>query len=253
MDIKEALTDLNLTPREATIYAELLGIEHASPAFLARRTGFKRSTIYLDLESLRQKRLVGQAFQGKRMVYAAEPPSHLLQSIRQQEKTALEIMPFLAALANRKAGKPQVRFYNDPKDIHRVWVNETFNAKRNDYIAHYAETLKEFADLEEKYQAKIDDGTIQEIRELTPFTPEAVTIAVRHVSKKRPIRILPKGMRFDVDISLWDNKTAIYSHSGKYMLVIDDVAIAQSYRTLIDIAWQASMTPQEAEKLLKNK
>lgn len=251
MDIKEALRELRLTQREAEIYTELLGLEHASPASLARKTGLKRSTLYLDLESLRRKKLIGLSIRGKRTVYVAEPPTHLLTSIRQQEKTALELMPFLTALANRKAGKPQVRFYDDPKDIHRVWVNETFNAKRNDYIAHYAETLKEFADLEEKYQAKINDGTIQEIRELTPFTPEAVTIAVRHVTKKRPIRILPKGMRFDVDISLWDNKTAIYSNSGKYMLVIDDLAIAQSYRTLIDITWQASMTPQEAEKLLK--
>lgn len=253
MEIKEVLTQLNLSQREAAIYAELLGIEHASPAYLARRTGFKRSTIYLDLESLRQKKLVGLAFQGKRTVYAAESPTHILQSIREQEKTAISLLPYLQAMANRQKGKPQIRYYDDPKDIKRVWVEETFNAKENDYVSHYVDTLSEFSDLEAKYQAKIDDGTIQKNRELHPYTPESIKFALQHVKKNRPIRIMPTGMKFDVDISVWDDSVALYSHAGKYMLVIRDPAIAQSYRTLIDMAWKVSLMPQEAEKERKGK
>ncbi|MFA6474432.1 MAG: helix-turn-helix domain-containing protein [Patescibacteria group bacterium] len=253
MDIQEALTELNLSPREAAIYTELLGIEHASPAFLARRTGFKRSTIYLDLESLRRKKLVGLAFAGKRTVYAAESPTHLLQSIKQQEKTAVALLPYLQAKANHQKGKPQIRYYDDPKDIKRVWVEETFNAKDNDYVSHYVDTLTEFADLEEKYQAKINDGTIQKNRELHPYTPESISFSLKHAKKNRPIRIMPAGMQFDVDISVWEDSVALYSQSGKYMLVIRDAAIAQSYHTLIDMAWQVSLTPQEAEKQLRVK
>lgn len=246
MDIRETLTELNLTPREATIYALLLGVEHASPAWLTQKTSFKRSTIYLDLESLRRKKLAGIAFKGKRTVYAAESPQHLLTSIRQQEKTAMALMPYLQALANKKSGRPQIRFYDNPKDIRRVWVEETFTADNNEYISHYSETLKEYGDLEAVYQAKIDDGTIKTNRELHPCTKESIDFAIRHNKKSRPIKIMPPGMKFDVDISIWDDKVALYSNQNKYMLVIQDNAIAQSYRTLLEMAWQVSMMPTEA-------
>ena len=59
MQIEEVLTELNLTPREASVYTALLELGEGTPITLARKTGLKRTTIYLDLESLRQKQLAG--------------------------------------------------------------------------------------------------------------------------------------------------------------------------------------------------
>lgn len=40
-------------------------------------------------------------------------------------------MPYLRALENKEGAKPLIRYYDDPKDINRVWVDETYNAAEN--------------------------------------------------------------------------------------------------------------------------
>ncbi len=241
MNIEEVLTDLNLTPREAKVYMSLLEMGSGTPVTLAKKTGLKRTTIYLDLESLRQKQLAGLSPKGKKQVYTPDPPSRLLQRVQQQERAVQELLPHLRALENAGATKPIIRYYDDPKDIERVWVNECFNASENLYISDYANTLNLFPKTEAKAQAQMKRGVIKVMKEIHPDTPLSRKLCASYPKQTgREFRFLPKGMKYDIDVSIWDNTVALYSNPKRYMLVITDDAIAQAFRTMFEAAWMVS-------------
>lgn len=243
MNIEEVLTELNLTPREAQVYTALLSMGTGTPVTLAKKTGLKRTTMYLDLESLRRKRLVGLAPKGKKNIYTPDPPSRLLQHVQQQERAVRELLPHLRALENTGGAKPIIRYYDNPKDIERVWVNECFNAAENLYISDYANTLNLFPDTEAKAQEQMQRGVIKVMKEIHPDTPLSRKLCASYPKQVgREYRFLPTGMKYDIDVSIWDTTVALYSNPKHYMLVITDDAIAQAFRTMFEVAWKISGT-----------
>lgn len=245
MNIEEALTDLNLSPRESRVYTALLELGEGTPVTLAKKTGLKRTTIYLDLESLRRKQLVGLMPRGKKRVYAPDPPSRLLQRAQQQERAVKELLPHLRALENREAAKPLIRYYDDLKEIERVWVEECFQAEENLYISHYVDTLDLFPDLEEKALRQMKRGVIKIMREIHPDTPASIAFSRQVQSRNREARVLPKSLAFAIDISIWNDSVALYSNPKRYMLVITDKAITDGFRAMFEAAWMISKKPGE--------
>ncbi len=243
MNIEEVLTELNLTPREARVYTALLEMGGGTPVTLAKKTGLKRTTIYLDLESLRQKQLVGLMPKGKKQVYTPDPPSRLLQRAQQQERAVKELLPYLRALENSEGTKPLIRYYDDPKSIMRVWMDECYNASENLYISHYVNTMELFPGIEAEAVRRMDRGIIQVMREIHPYTPESVAFGQMRHHPARVVRVLPKGMSFDIDISIWNDSVALYSNPKRYMLVITDAAIAQGFRAMFEATWMVSLDP----------
>ena len=249
MNIEEVLTELTLTPREAKVYTTLLELGSGTPVTLARKTGLKRTTIYLDLETLRRKQLVGLMPKGKRQVYTPDPPSRLLQRVQQQERAVRELLPHLRALENTGGSKPIIRYYDDPKDIERVWVNECFNTAENLYISDYANTLNLFPDTEAKAQAQMQRGVIRVMKEIHPDTPLSRKLCASYPKQAgREYRFLPTGMKYDIDVSIWDNTVALYSNPKRYMLVITDEAIAQGFRTMFEATWMVSRDAKTTKK-----
>lgn len=191
---------------------------------------------------------------GKKSVYIAEPTSRLLQRIQQQEKAVREILPQLHALENKSGTKPIIRYYTNLQDIERVWVEETFKAEENLYLANYMNTLKLFPTLDEEFERQIKRGVIRVIRELHPATHDHITRALRLQSKARKTRIIPPYLNFDVDLSIWDDSIALYSSEHRHMLVITDKGITGSFRAMFEMAWMVSKDPREcAEQKQKAK
>ncbi len=246
MNIEEVLTELNLTPREAKVYTSLLETGFGTPVTLAKNTGLKRTTIYLDLESLRRKQLVGLMPKGKKQVYTPDPPTRLLQRTQQQERAVRELLPYLRALENTSGVKPLIRYYDDPKDMERVWYNECYQAAENYYISDYANTVTLFPDMERRAQEQIRRGVIKVMKEIHPDTPAARAMCAQYPKLPgREFRFLPSGMKYNIDVSIWDSTVALYSNPKRYMLVITDEAIAQAYRTMFEAVWMISKPAQK--------
>ncbi|MFH0828955.1 MAG: helix-turn-helix domain-containing protein [Candidatus Kerfeldbacteria bacterium] len=243
MRIEESLSQLDLTPRQAQIYAALLELGEATPLTLSKKTGLKRSTTYLDLETLRRKQLAGLSFHERKTVYVPEPPTQLLRRVHNQERLILEMLPHLRAIENRGAAKPVIRYYTDLKDIERVWVEECYKAKENFYISDYLATLKLFPALEQQTLEHLKRGPLETVREIHPDTPENRRFARNHTKHGRHFHLLPKGTPVDIDIAIWGHSVALYSNPRRYMLVISDAAIARGFRILFDAAWEMSSDP----------
>jgi hypothetical protein len=82
------------------------------------------------------------------------------------------------------------------------------------------------------------------MREIHPNTPESIAFGQQPHQPGRVVKILPKGMTFDVDWSIWNDSVALYSNPNRYLLVITDKSIVQGFRALFEAAWMVSVDPK---------
>ncbi len=250
MNTKELLTELNLSDREASLYLALLENGNGTPTTLSQKTGLKRPTVYLDLESLRRKKLVGLSFKGKRTIYIPESPHRLRSSLDEQKKTLDTLLPTLTAL-EKKGDKPHVRYFDDRKDIYRMWTHEIWTYPENYYITHLNLLGKAFPQLVSDYEKVIRSGSLKLVRELYTATPEDIALAKKLQRENHQIRVMPRGTDFELDISIWKDGIALFSSKDMYMLVISGEAVVKSFMTLFQTIWASAKKPEEFSKTKK--
>jgi sugar-specific transcriptional regulator TrmB len=120
--LEKYLEEIGLSDKEAALYLALLGFESATPSELSEKTGIKRTTVYVVLETLQKKGLVSEVPKGKISSFQAEPPERLETYVEQQrlrlEETAaklVDLIPVIKGLQREGGEKPIVKFY-DGKD-----------------------------------------------------------------------------------------------------------------------------------------
>ncbi len=83
------LTTLGFSEKEAKVYLACLEMGSCSVAAVAEKTGVKRSTVYVMLESLTARGLVQPATNGKKSDVCAIAPTRVLEML-EEEKKAIE-------------------------------------------------------------------------------------------------------------------------------------------------------------------
>lgn len=120
MTLERDLISIGLAPKEATVYLALLELGTASVQAIARRAGIVRPTTYVILERLARKSLVVKATgeDAKKMLFTAEDPSRLEQYLEQQEREVnrrrrqlTELVPELKSAYASGEEKPRVRLF----------------------------------------------------------------------------------------------------------------------------------------------
>jgi hypothetical protein len=245
MDLITGLQDLNLSEREARVYLALLEMETGTPLSIANVTDLKRPTVYLVLESLRRKRLAGLTFKGKKTYYTAEPPSRFLRYLDEDRQTALKLLPLLKAVAQPTDNKPMVRYYDHQEDMENVWYEAASSTKYYDYISNSSKYVARFKDMVDFNTACLKSGSMVRMRGLNFFDRANIPYIKNNQQTKRQIRILPKGCQVNYNVTIWNNNIALYSFEHHYLLVITDNTLTEVFRSLFDIAWDASMLPAE--------
>jgi sugar-specific transcriptional regulator TrmB len=253
MDIIKDLQKLNLDEREAKVYLALLESGATTPLAIANKTGLKRPTVYLVLEDLRRKQLAGLTFKGKKTFYTADPPSRFLRQIREQEQTALELLPLLKAFARQAKDQPVIRYYDHREDMEKVWLEEIGYAKQNDFMSNHAKWLEHFPNLFEALEKKVGSGEIQKTRGLISHDDVNLDFLQEPKRARRHMRVIPSGYHFNYDLSLWENNVALYSFEHRYMLVITDEALAEVFHAIFEIIWSVSLTAEDYVKQKKIK
>jgi predicted transcriptional regulator len=124
MDVAHRLSELGLTPKEASVYAALLEIGNAAVSDIAEKSDVNRSTVYTTLASLKDRGLVSEIDEGDVTKYIAESPERLRETIRTakhvvetQEEKLQHAMPYLLGIFNNHEKKPGVRFFEGEEGV----------------------------------------------------------------------------------------------------------------------------------------
>ena len=238
------LVAFGLTEKEASVYAAALEIGAATADQLAKHSGIKRSTTYLQIEQLQSIGLMSTFEQGKKTLFTPESPENLARLIERQKKD-LELkqdflrkeLPELTQLFKSAGERPIVRFYQGKEGIVTIREEMLHLENKETYVYFAADEMEVLFSDEER-----DVYTERRIK-------LGIKTKIMYTRKKGPFVDLPSqlserkylGITSDgpgSDIVVYDNKTAFLSMAGNvFGVVIESEKVKRSTLTMFSELW----------------
>lgn len=249
------LQDVGLNETEAKIYLAALELGQTSVSRIARKSGIKRTTVYLSLENLLQKGLMSTIKKEGKAFYYAEDPRHLERIMEERKQKIATLIPQLLAFTNLIDNKPEIRFFEGNEGIKEVLVDALNNAKQEicmmyseSYIADF--DGKYFSDyyVPERLKRKISTRTIVPDNELMR------ALANTNEKSLRKIKFLdPQIFKINIEVMLYgDRWMSIVSFEEKFALIIESTAIYKSFQSIFETLWNSS-PDENRDATMRNK
>lgn len=128
-DLRKTLEGLGLTGHEPAVYSCLLEQSPASAAWIAKRCGLSRSSVYATLGVLVGKGLVGTTHKNDVKQFVAGGAAPLLEALRAQQREATDrvaravnLVDELARLAENSADVPQIMHFEGAEGLRRIYL-----------------------------------------------------------------------------------------------------------------------------------
>jgi len=263
-DVKLALAELGLAPKEADTYLAMLELGPSSVQDIAKKAGINRTTTYVMLEGLTRHGLVSTFERGKKSVFAAENPQKLLEILTRQmgtiesKKNKLEeSLPRLVAIFNTVGDRPKVRFLEGEAPMREV-MNEVGSSREElwEMFAvdeHFIELINKL----QSHEMRVDASKRVKGRSLVTIKP-GYMLPYFDV-KNTEVRALDWSVhQFTGDIALFKDRVYIFVYKGRVgVIAIESREIAEVVRALFEMAWSCAIawTPPpdwESQHRLKN-
>lgn len=239
MLIKE-LQNAGLSEREAKVYLALLELGETNINRLAKKSKVKRTTVYLIMDSLKEKALVSHIKKGNKTFFYAEDPRNLERRIEEKRKAIEKAMPELLSFTNLIDKKPEIRYFEGKEGIKEVYL-DTLKYPEQEILAWFSEAFidfdKEFFDeiyIPKRVKNKIFARVILPDNEITRNFKEIDEKALRKTKL-----IAQKKFDIRVEISLYGkNKIAIMSYEEEIALIIESNKIFEALKCIFEFMWE---------------
>lgn len=262
MKLVDELRRLGLPPKEAAVYHALLHAGTASVQAVAHLAGIVRPTAYVILQSLERKGLVSKATgpDAKKTLFMAEPPERLSGYLEQQahalgqrQNALADLLPDLRSAFARGEERPRVRLFEGKDGLKRL-QHEFIEASRGPVVGMSPEDLLQglFPSDSEEFQqeilgvrvrAGIPTRYVYTSARRQHHTPEENRAVLRE-GRFLPPDKLPITASFAVHGPL----LSIVSFRNKIIgVLIEHPDIADSFRAVFEIVWQAAYPPAVAQ------
>ena len=241
MELKDSLKSLGLEEKEIDIYLGLLELGEASVSEISTKSGVKRPTTYVILDSLEKKGLVTKKIRRNKTLFFPQNPRKLISEAELNLKQLQETVPQLEAMLKRKSRKPKVFIYEGKELLDRA--NDESFARKGEVI--YMGTLKLSKEVFPRTYRKTDYAVSDNfrIRELIDDNEETQAYAQKVSGQFRQVRFMPKKlMPFETDIAVFGNMTLITSVKREYFTIaIESKEIAITFRNIFEVIWQIAI------------
>ncbi len=128
-DLRKTLEELGLGGHEPAVYAALLEQSPASAAWIAKRCGLSRSSVYTTLGVLAEKGLVGTTHKNDVKQFVAGGAGALLEVLRHDQvraearvKRAAGLVETLARLTETSVNVPQIAHFEGAEGLKRIYL-----------------------------------------------------------------------------------------------------------------------------------
>lgn len=242
------LEEYGLSKNEAAVYAAALELGPATADQLAKHSGVKRSTTYLQIEALQEKGLMSSHEEGKKTLFTPESPENLTRLLERQraeidlrQKELNKELPELIRSFESAGERPVVRFYQGKEGIITMRENALQQLSKGDVLQVMysydllfklfdASEIAPFSEKREKQGIQLD---IIYTRESGPLD-----ISTRGVNSNRAF-ISPKKFPLHADLFIYKNTLAIMALQGNiFGIEVTSKAIAESHKNIFKLIWQ---------------
>lgn len=243
--MRKELEDIGLSEKEARVYLAALELGPTTAEKLSTYAKVNRSTTYVQLESLMKQGLVSTYEEGKKTIFAPEPPESLKRTLELKEvefeskKKELEsILPELTRLFESAGDRPVVRFFNGKEGITAMREDTLTLPKGSEILVIYSYdalfTLYTEAEADVYVQKRAKRGL--QIRSI--YTRSAGKLDPDGAPMVNKRYIPANRMPLNSDFFIYGNKVAIMALRGKaFGVVIESKEVADSFRTFFKLIW----------------
>lgn len=250
MKYTKELSKIGLTENEAIVYTYLLSTtgDQGNTAFLiAKYTKIPRSTVYLTLDSLLQRRLVSSFLKNNVLHYLAENPKTLKLEMQEKLESLENLIPNLLQLRHETNSTSNIKSYSGTEgvrivfddiydDPHKKGIREFHTISNKDLVDFLPKKLPKLIEYKKKINIHTKLIAPQEAKVNPPkeYRPDS----------HRDVRYLPNGFSMPGTIVVYGNKVAILALQEKnpYSVIIESLVIAQMIDSLFMCIWILSDT-----------
>lgn len=246
----QLLKTLGLDEREAKTYLTSLEIGPSTIAYLAKKTGVKRTSLYVYIQDMISRGLISIVISGKRKLYTALEPKGL-EALIQKQKEAVEILvPELLLLSKKNPEKPRIRFYEKEEGLKHLF-NESLNQVHGSEIICYSNYEEYYKVFDEKFTNEyIARQIAKEISVRTILTENKLfTDTTKKESRnelRETITVPYEKLPITIEMHIYDNKLAIMSFGNeKIGVLIESSQIVNAQRAIFNLLWEKLKTDEK--------
>ncbi len=128
----DVLQEIGLTPAEAKVYLALLEMGPVSAKYILDKTELHNSVVHTTLNRLIEKGFVSFVKNGKKNIYQASDPKHVVDFIDAKKERFQEILPSLLAKRGMNIDKPEVTTFRGIRGVKELLL-ELLDAGGNEH------------------------------------------------------------------------------------------------------------------------
>jgi len=236
------LIDAGLNEKEAALYLAGIELGEASIQNLAEEAEIKRPTAYQIMQDLKLKGLFAEIYRGKKKLFLAENPENVLAILKAKQASFTKALPELNMFFSAGGTKPRVKFYQGVEGLKAIYWG-TLESKRT--LLEYGSIDDMFSAMPKSFIAEYVAARVKQglwVKGLVPGTQAGQDYVRNDRKELREIILLPKNkFIFSNEITVYNNKLAIVSFPEKIGVVIESKKIAETQRSIFELAWLGAL------------
>lgn len=243
--LKEQLIAVGLTPEEVVVYLSILEVGSDSILHLSQNTDIPRTTVYLLIESLLEKKLIVEIIEGKKKRYAVSSPEEIVKYAQTKKKNLVESidtlqveLPQLQALYNLNVGKPKVRYYTGKGEVIKVF-DDALHAEEIYLHCMSGEGREIFGDALDNYVERIKKKLIYS-KQIVDDSTQNKAFKKENETARNQILCLDSKYATSADYILFGTNVAYltYTDSSPHCILIADPQIAHFEKVRFNLLWE---------------
>ena len=253
MVFEKELKKLGLQDKEVAVYLACLQLGPAPVQQISRKADVARATTYVVLGGLMGRGLTTKYKEGKKTLFAAEPPRQLLRLLEKEREVIDEkqhdleqLLPELQILMKAAGGRPSVRYFQGKEGLHAMRQEIIMYSQPGDTIYNFTPGDHLNAVFPRNEDTYYPQRAARGIFARTIFTTKSESTKKlwlsKEYSKNSERRYVPPG-RFPSTsgMTVYGNRIAIGTFVGKQMgVIIESEPMADMMRRLFELAWDTA-------------
>jgi len=242
--IKEKqLEILGLKEKEARLYLAALTFKSFTVVDIAKKSGIKRPTCYIILDTLTKRGLISIVVQDKKQLYKAESPETFIRQANNALNYAKKFVPSLLNLYEEDKTKSLVKFYYGQEGIRNIY---------EDIIDSSGKEVRYIGSTEPMIEIVGDDFMKDYVERCINKGIKRMSIRMRKTEINdyfykgtkdflREIRYAPQDIYIPSTVFIYGNKIAIMSTvKSNFGMVIEGQEFYQTILGLFQALWSIS-------------
>lgn len=229
-----------LSEKESKVYLSVLELGEANIAQITRKSQIRRSTVYDMLESLKEKGFVAQSRRKKRLVFYAENPQKMVDTLEEKKRELKDAMPQIISMMNVLEKKPKISYYEGRGGVREIF-EDTLRYAESEVLTWLPFP---YLDLGEDYFWKhYNPERVKKkiwMRVLAPAAGLNREIAAKMENYLVKTRFIEDEafLKFDMEIKIYgQSKIGIISHTEELGIIIESRKIHDGFRAIFESGW----------------